>query len=89
MDSSFDPILVNEECSLKKGATWVVRGGWNSRWKMGPKEEEMRNRHENILLFEVLPSLAPVDIRQSEHPVAVNGKPVWRLPACDEDWPSR
>ena len=43
--SGFAPVLVNEERALKKGATWVFRGGRDSRWKVGPFEEKKINTH--------------------------------------------
>ena len=84
--SGFGPILVNEERTLKKGAAWVLGGGRYSGWKVGPWREEF---FWNESLFEISPALAPVDIGKSEHPVAVDGKPVWRLPPCYKDRSTR
>ena len=55
---------------------------------MGGRWALEQKRMWNESFFEVLPALAPVDIGKPEHPVAVDGKPVWSFPSSDKDRPS-
>ena len=62
----------------------VVGGAVGGRWALW----EIIELEECSTWIQHSPSFAPVNVGQSEHPVAVDGKLVGCLPSGDEDRPS-